>query len=202
MTVPYVHSNYKRIAGDFYPTIDERCIYGFLEHYQPSGLCVDVCAPNGSGIVDTLKNCGYKAKGIPDAFTESLAAQWIITNPPYKRPLVDDIINRQIERVDCGEAGGLAVLLRATFDHAKSRVNMFDHPLYAGQIKLRFRPWWSESHKKQPIHNYVWQLWTQSAAITYPVVLFASGVQPNKALHGNTNLGSKSTAMSQQKLFE
>lgn len=173
----FVHSNYERIAGDYYPTIDKRCVYGFLEHYNPAGLCVDVCAPNGSGIVDTLIECGYQAIGCADAFTDKIEARWIVTNPPYARPLVDQIITRQIQRVEAGEVFGLAVLLRAYFDYAKSRVDMFEHPLYAGQIKLRFRPWWSKERKKQPIHHYVWQLWTQGANIVRPTIFYANGIK-------------------------
>ena len=180
MAVPFVHSNYQRKAGDFYPTLDPRCVWGFLEHYTPTGPVVDVCAPAGSGIVTELANCGIIAACGSDAFAEVVPAQWIVTNPPYDRALVDGIINRQIKRVDSEQVYGLAVLLRATFDHAKSRRAMFqDNRLYAGQIKLLFRPWWSDSRKKQPIHNYVWQIWTQSAVITNPIVMFASGVQPN-----------------------
>ena len=173
MTTPYIHSNYERRLNDAYPTIDKRCIYGFLQHFTPTDLCVDVCAPEGSGIVDTLRERNHKAICIGDAFEEDIKAQWIITNPPYKRPLVDQIITRQIQRIECGEVYGLAVLLRANFDFAKSRVEMFDHPLYTGQIKLRFRPWWSEDRKAQPIHNYVWQLWKADA--NGAKVLFASG---------------------------
>lgn len=46
------------------------------------------------------------------------------------------------------------------------------------QIKLRFRPWWSESREAQPIHNYVWQVWSSSAS--RPVVLFSNGTHPTK----------------------
>lgn len=174
--IAFVHSNFPRIDGDYYPTIDSRCVYGFLEHFSPSGLCVDVCAPQGSGIVDTLRDCGNDADGIADAYVSQLPvkAQWIITNPPYKRPLVDDIINRQIERVNSNSVQGLAVLLRSNFDFAKSRRLMFEHPLYFGQIKLRFRPWWSESRDAQPIHNYVWHIWSINKN-NYPVVLYANG---------------------------
>lgn len=175
-TVPFVHSAFPRKKDDAYRTIDERCIYGLLQHVQPIGLCVDVCAPDGSGIVDTLKECEYNAACVADAFEDSVKAQWIITNPPYSRPLVDQIITRQIERVERGDVYGLAVLLRINFDCAKSRVEMFDHPLYAGQIKLRFRPWWSGSRKKQPIHNFVWQIWKSDAKGAK--VLFASGDRP------------------------
>jgi hypothetical protein len=193
--VPFVHSNFERVANDFYPTIDSRCVYGFLEHFTPDGLCVDVCAPDGSGIVDTLKACGYKADGLPDAFAENIIAQWITVNPPYKRGLVDEIINRQIQRLENKEVYGLAVLLRSNFDFAKGRKAMFDHPLYYGQIKLRFRPWWSEDRTAQPIHNYVWQLW--KIGESRPAVLFANGTPPNKACSGLAGTAARESIVAQ-----
>lgn len=177
--VPYVHSNFERVDGDYYPTIDKRCTYGFLQHFQPSGICVDVCAPMGSGIVDCLIEHGYNAVGIPDAFADNVKAQWIVTNPPYDRSLVDAIIYRQIERVKRREVYGLAVLLRSNFSYAKSRKAMFQDCIwYAGKIELLFRPWWTESRDAQPIHNYTWQIWTADASI--PRVLFSDGVEPCK----------------------
>jgi hypothetical protein len=173
MKVPYVHSGYERVKGDYYPTIDRRCVRGFLQHFQPRGLCADVCAPEGSGIVDALQELGYKAVGLPDAFAPEVKADWIVTNPPYDRRVVDGILERQIKRVVDGEVLGLAVLLRSNFDFAKSRAWMFDHPYYYGQIKLRFRPWWSEERTAQPIHNYVWHVWRWNEA--GPRVLYAAG---------------------------
>ena len=172
MKVPFVHSNYERVKGDFYKTIDKRCTYSFLEHFAPTGLCVDVCSPDGSGIVDTLLERGYQAEGLADAF-DDVTAQWIVTNPPYKRGLVDKIINRQIKRVLNDEAYGLAVLLRSNFAYAKGRVEMFDSPLYFGEIKMRFRPWWSEDRKASPIHNYSWHIWRWHGSC--PRIMYASG---------------------------
>jgi hypothetical protein len=175
VTVPYVHSNFDRIEGDYYPTIDKRCVYGFLEHFNPTGLCVDPCAPSGSGIVDTLQECDYKAERLPDAFMD-FTADWVVINPPYDRKIVDGIIHRQIQRVADGTVNGVACLLRANFDFAKSRKSMFrDNPFYRGQIKLLFRPWWSESRDAQPIHNYVWQIWQRGDEAK--VVLYADGVR-------------------------
>lgn len=172
---PYVHSNFERVKDDYYPTIDKRCVYGLLEYITPQGVCVDVCSPNGSGIVDTLEECGFPAYGIGDAFTDKVNAEWIVTNPPYKRVLVDRIINRCILRVIDGEVYGVAVLLRSNFDYAKSRWDMFHNAYYYGQIKLLFRPWWSKEHAKQPIHNFCWHIWTTNFN-DYPVVHYAKGV--------------------------
>ena len=75
------------------------------------------------------------------------------------------------------EIYGFACLLRAYFDYAKSRSDMFEKcDQYNGQIKLRFRPWWVDSKKKQPIHHFVWQIWTPHAyRIGMHKVLYASG---------------------------
>lgn len=194
----YVKSNYPRIPGDYYPTIDPRCTWGFLEWFRPAGLVVDPCAPNGSGIVTTLQECGLKAEGLPDAFAD-FVADWIVTNPPYGRelvdlpagwgmktkrgpdgklPLVDAIIWAGIRAVEAGKVRGAAYLVRSTFDHAKSRADMFESRYYEGQIKLRFRPWWSEDRSKQPIHNYVWHIWTLKRYYPGPAVLYADGLPP------------------------
>lgn len=183
MREPFVHSNFDRIPDDYYPTIDPRCVYAFLEHFQPKGLCVDICAPSGSGIVNILKESCYDARGLSDAFEDDIKAEWIITNPPYDRPLVDNIIKRQIGRIEAGQVSGFAALLRSYFDHAKNRTDIFrDCPYYAGQIKLLFRPWWSDNRQKQPIHNFVWQIWLKK--VSKPVVLFSKGEQepPQKQL--------------------
>jgi hypothetical protein len=182
MPNPFVQSNFPRIPNDFYPTVDERCVYGFLGWFQPRGLVVDPCAPNGSGIVNTLRECGYQALGLPDAFGEfPPGAAWIVCNPPYARPLVDEIILDGIRRVMSGEVVGAADLLRSTFDHAASRAHLFEHAYYDGQIKLRFRPWWSDDHSKQPIHNFVWHVWSRPNFYgdEYPAVLYSNGGKPN-----------------------
>lgn len=175
MPNPYVNSRFPRVPDDYYPTIDPRCVYGFLEHFRNPGKVVDCCAPNGSGIVDTLIECGVDAESYPDAFGE-FEADWVVSNPPYLRGLVDDIIYRQIGRVQEGQIKGAAMLLRNNFAFAKSRKPMFQNEYYLGEIKLLFRPWWSNEHSKQPIHNFVWQIWMkQNFKLTTGILAFADG---------------------------
>lgn len=170
MTVPYVHSNYERIADDNYQTVDSRCVKALVDTVQiPTYMrIVDCCSPNGSGIVDTLNKLNYLAFGTSDAFG-LFDATWIVSNPPYKRGLVDKIINAQIDRIPKVE--GVAMLLRSNFDFAKSRYGMFSTPYYYGQIHMMFRPWWSEDKKAQPIHNFVWHIWRMGAG-KEPVVKY------------------------------
>lgn len=181
----YVKSNYPRREEDFYETVDRRCVHGFLEHFVPAVKCIDVCSPSGSGIVRELNRLGYSAEGISDAFSDDLENCWIVTNPPYSRNLVDKIIYRQIDRISRGEVELVACLLRSNFPYAKSRVGMFsNNPYYYGEIKLMFRPYWSEERKRQPIHNYAWQIWKKpdnsTSSRRLPVVMFSNGFVPHK----------------------
>jgi len=179
MTTPFVHSNYPRVQDDHYSTRDPRCVLSFLEHFVVDGKVCDVCSPNGSGIIEELQRLGYDGWCASDAFSSEIAADWIITNPPYTRGLVDKIIHRQIDRFSENGINGLAMLLRANFDMAKSRASMFEEcELYYGQIRMRFRPWWSEERKAQPIHNYVWHIWMRNEE-RYPIVLYSDGIGRN-----------------------
>ena len=173
--VPYVHSNYKRKEGDDYQTLDPRCIYGLLEHFPKLSTVIDPCADKGSGIVDCLSTLGYDAIGWQDAYADwDFKTNWVVTNPPYARDVVDKIICRQIARLENGDVEGVAVLLRSNFDFAKKRKEMFNGAFYYGQIKLRFRPWWSEERKAQPIHNYCWHIWKLGVA-GFPIVMYSDG---------------------------
>lgn len=178
---PYVKSNYPRVPGDYYPTIDPRCVNSLLQcvSIRKDLVIFDVCAPQGSGIIDALQEKGrFNSFCKPDAFEKFIAADWVVTNPPFTRPLVDQIIERQIERVRHNEVSGIACLLRSNFDHAKSRQRIFkDEPLYFGQIKMLFRPLWFKVKKKGPIHNYVWHIWHHSleGRAGSPFVMYADG---------------------------
>lgn len=170
----FIKSNFERKKNDDYRTIDDRCVYGLLTHFALRGHIVDVCAPDGSGIVDTLIKLNRDAHCVADAFVPVVFAEWIVTNPPFTRPLVDQIIHRQIERIDEGQVKQVAILLRGNFDFAKSRSSLFENPFYFGQIRLRFRPWWSDVHKHQPFHNFVWHIWS-STTKSAPIVMYSDG---------------------------
>ena len=86
---------------------------------------------------------------------------WIVTNPPYKRGLVDEIARQAVHHCQQGQVQGVALLMRPIWDLAACRTGLFDLSLYRGQTRLQFRPWWSEERKAQPIHNFVWHVWAQ-----------------------------------------
>jgi len=164
--VPFVHSNYERIDDDNYQTIDPRCTQALVETLQLSGgiTVADVCAPQGSGIIDYFEGTNIKTKMCKDAFQDFVSSDWVITNPPYARNIVDKIIYRQIQRLVDGDVKlGVAMLLRTSFDHAKTRKPMFQECRhYAGQLKMTFRPIWFDDGDSTPIHNYSWQLWQKN----------------------------------------
>lgn len=156
----FVRSGHTRIAEDNYQTVDPRCVQALVETLNLGGECVDVCSPNGSGIVSELVKMGYSARGIDNAFVDFVSADNVISNPPYARSIVDKIIYRQLQRLVDGDCQLVAMLLRTQFDHAKTRAPMFkNNSRYAGQIKMTFRPIWFLDTDTTPIHNYVWHIW-------------------------------------------
>lgn len=164
MTDTFFESNFERVEGDFYPTIDTRTIDGLLDKVNLYGRIVDPCADEGSGIVDYLVQKGYDAICVSDAFSE-FEADFAVTNPPYLRDKVDRIVYAQIDRVRRSEVRGFASLHRSIFDFAKGRQPMFTDPLYSGKINLCFRVWWSDARDQEPKHNYVWHLWIPGVKI-------------------------------------
>ncbi len=174
----FVNSGYPRRENDHYPTIDPRCVdaliisgIGYINYVW------DCCSINGSGILDRLKyhkRITYKGK---DAFTPNpfrgKRLDWVVSNPPFQKGVVDGIINAQVSRVAMGQVTGVAMLLRTGFDHAKKYQYLFrDCPHYGGQIKLTFRPVWiAGKQKASPIHNYVWHFWKLNT--DSPVVLYS-----------------------------
>lgn len=158
MSVPYVHSGYERRADDHYPTVDGRLLEALQDTWDIGGRIIDCCAPQGSGIVDWLRSNGLDAHCEPTAFGGE-PADWLVTNPPYLRGLVDGIARVALARLRRREVHGVAFLTRASWDLANCRADLFERPWYAGQTRMRFRPWWSEDRKAQPIHNFCWHVW-------------------------------------------
>jgi len=167
----FVRSGHERIANDNYQTVDPRCVQALIETLPNAfhdTFITDVCSPSGSGIVDYFSTIGWHSSGIPDAFGRVDNYGWVVSNPPYERSKVDKIINRQIERIDSKEVHSVAMLLRTGFDHAKTRVNMFEfNEHYAGQIKMLFRPVWFLDTETTPIHNYVWHIWSNNIFVRH-----------------------------------
>ena len=165
---PFAKSRFARFPDDNYQTIDERCTQAVIETFDfdlmRDHCCVDPCAPNGSGIIDTLKKFGYSNSVYHGELFDdrTYKNEVIVTNPPYKRGLIGPIMRELIAKVERRGAVALFVLMRTGFDHGRVYADMFDHSYYSGQLKLRFRPWWSEDHSMAPLHNFVWHVWAKN----------------------------------------
>ena len=155
MVASFTVSGYPRVDGDNYQTVDPRCLDSLLEVYDFEGPILDPCvSPEGeSQLVTQLIDHGYKAIGgsLYDHNCNS-----VITNPPYKRDVVDKIASEILYQVQSGQLQWAALLVRSGWDQAKKRQYLFDDPAFSGLVRLTFRPWWTESRKAQPIHGYQW----------------------------------------------
>ena len=81
----------------------------------------------------------------------------IITNPPYA--LAQQFIRRALHLME-KPLGQVAMLLRTDFDHARSRLDLFDScPAFATKVVLTKRIKWFEDSKGQPSFNHAWFIW-------------------------------------------
>lgn len=80
----------------------------------------------------------------------------IITNPPYKIACEFIWQALQLTRPD---RGFVAMLLRTDFDHAKSRLHLFDRGQFAKKLVLTKRIKWFEDSKGSPSCNHAWFTW-------------------------------------------
>lgn len=161
MSVPFVHSGFERRPGDEYPTIDPRCVAALRERWDIPGPVWEPCAPNGSAIADAWP--GGMVLG-SDALSDPVpdGCRSAVTNSPFKTKLCVAIVSRFRDLVADGHLDVAAFLLRSQWDHAPGRTEameraqILDRPPYAGLIRLRFRPWWSDDRGSSPIHSYQW----------------------------------------------
>lgn len=144
----YVKSGYDRLIDDHYPTVDPRCITALQKSW-------DIPLP----ALDPF--CSQLETGLHPAQVGSLRSaqkfQSIITNPPYKRGVVDMLVRDCLAALN-GDTKVVALLMRTQWDHAKSRQDLFLSP-FAASIRLLFRPYWMTSRKASPIHSYQWLVW-------------------------------------------
>ena len=172
MAVPFVHSGYQRKPDDDYQTVDPRCLRALLDTWEIDGTIVDCCARNGSALMEQLAGMGHGTPRCCETVHFTDPADWIVTNPPYMRDVVDQIANAAVEHVRRGQVMGAAFLMRANWDLAARRSALFSSPLYAGQTRMRFRPWWSAERKAQPVHNFSWHVWCRFPAGREPVIRY------------------------------
>lgn len=152
-------SAYTRREDDNYPTIDTRCLDGLLFYAPVAGRIVDPCARAGSALAEQFLERGYQNVFMLNDAYMSAPGDWIVTNPPFTKSEVTKIVERQIKRVENENYIGFALLVRNNWAFAKSRRFLFNRPTYSGEIKLLFRPFWTDDRSMEPKHNYVWHIW-------------------------------------------
>lgn len=168
--VPFVHSGYERKENDDYQTVDKRCVLALVESVPLWGSIIDMCGSHGSGIVNTLKEYQHDAYAAPEAFVKHEGFEWVVTNPPYDRSIVNKYAEHALAHIENDIIYGAAFLMRANWDFAISRSRLFDTPFYRAQVRMRFRPWWTEERTAQPIHNYVWHVWTKNEGVKPEII--------------------------------
>ncbi len=167
----FVTSKYTRRMGDHYPTVDPRCIKALLNTWGDhiTTPAVDVCTTRG--IASPL------LPAVSGDLKDMLGAyRTVITNPPYRRPLVDKIVNLIVDSVEDNHIDLAAILVRISWDAAKTRKHLFcGNKNYAGKTILLFRPFWSAERKASPIHNYQWLVWRKTNTLCDPIVKYSGG---------------------------
>lgn len=169
MSNPYVKSNYERQPLDHYPTVDNRTVISLHATWQVPTPAIDPFHGDEQTPLWPARN-GYLRDMLGPCRS-------VITNPPYKRPLVDELMEEVIKAVRHGVIDFAAALMRLQFDCAKSRASMF-HPPYAGKTIMTFRPWWFPESERtaSPIHNYQWLIWDRRHK-GEPVVRYHNGAE-------------------------
>lgn len=157
----FVKSNFARVADDHYPTIDARCLNALLACRPLPTNVWEPCSPGGSALADQLEAAGHVVERGVNVLVEDPppGCRDAVTNPPYAKPICNQIVFRLVELVRSGALDSAAVLVRSQWDHAGSRAPILGGWPFAGLVRLRFRPWWSEERKKSPIHSYQWAVW-------------------------------------------
>jgi hypothetical protein len=144
---PFVHSRFERREADNYQTVDPRCLEALLGAWGVPGPAEDPCVSE-AGESALISQAPWLFGGGPP--------KSVVTNPPYKLSVVDAVVGKHVDRVRSGELVLAAFLVRGSWDQAVRREVLLDEPPFAGLVRLRFRPWWTDSRDKQPIHNYQW----------------------------------------------
>lgn len=101
---------------------------------------------------DLREDCGYGEGGI-DFLKAIDEADWIITNPPFSHA------SQFIEKA-LGITPRVAMLLKSTYWHARSRYDLFHKHRPAAILPLTWRPSFLEKERgSSPLMDVIWVLW-------------------------------------------
>lgn len=163
-------SGYERKERDLYetPAWVTEALLPHIQHidgdiWEPaagSGKMVRVLANHRMVWADDISEGRdfLEAKEIP-----AIGIGAIITNPPYALAcefIWQAICLMRVQKPDGNYTGGLvAMLLRTDFDHAKSRLHLFERAQFSKKVVLTKRIKWFEDSKGQPSFNHAWFIW-------------------------------------------
>lgn len=154
-------SGYERKERDAYET-PAWVTYALVPYIRKPTLIWEPACGSGK-MVEALKKCVLPIMGTDidsgDDFFQTVVggADAIITNPPYN--CAQKFIERALALI-APSRGQVAMLLRADFDHAKTRKHLFgQHPAFSKKIVLTKRIRWFEGTKGSPSFNHVWFVW-------------------------------------------
>jgi len=153
-----------RQEGDWYPTPDEvtEVVLPFLDRkgdvWEPccgDGALARVLERHGHRVIGTdLHDRGYGIGHGPEhdlLKAQRLLAPNVVTNPPFNlaAPIIRHLLSLRPDT--------LALLLKASFWHAKSRAALFDENPPARIVALTWRP--DFLNLKRPTMEVMWCIW-------------------------------------------
>lgn len=169
---------HKRHAADFYPTPPE-CTEALVRTFptlwqgkklwEPAcgdGAISEVLARHGTVVSTDLHERGYGVGGV-DFLRAALPAgvEGIVTNPPFD--IAEDFIAHA-----CSLGVPVAMLLKATYWHAKSRIKLLQRTGPYAICPLTWRPKFCPDRGAAPTMDFMWTIWgAEPQAHTYYTLL-------------------------------
>lgn len=153
-------SGYARKEFDAYET-PEWVTRALLIHIPERITYIFEPAAGRGKMVSVLKESGHVVDSDDiiygnDFLQDDRYRQAIVTNPPYT--LAEKFILKALD-LTWGRDGFVAMLLRTDFDHAKSRISLFNKMPFAKKIILTKRIRWIEGSTGSPSFNHAWFCW-------------------------------------------
>lgn len=155
-----------RQKDDWYPT-PARVTQVLLDAVKFDGPILEPCCGDGA-LAKVMEHYGYDVIGTDicdrgygighgDAFDilkiDELLAPNVVTNPPFNiaPAIIDHVMGLRPKK--------MALLLKSTFWHAKTRKKLFEKYPPAKIIALTWRP--DFLHQKRPTMEVIWCVWEQ-----------------------------------------
>ena len=158
---------HKRHASDFYQTPPEATIALLRRHswliagkvWEPAcgeGAISKVIlqCPGAHTYCTDIRPTGYTSSGVDYLTAPPPGPHTVITNPPFN--LAEEFIRKA-----CSEAEGVAMLLKATFWNAKSRLALFNETKPSFVHPLTWRPAMAPDRGKSPTMDFCWTVWAK-----------------------------------------